>query len=82
MTIQQEATTLINAMSDDNVKVIVELLRRMIPSSSIATGEVKANQAGINTQKRRLGLAEGKFVIPDNIDACNDEIAQMFGVES
>jgi prevent-host-death family protein len=32
-------------------------------------------------QKRRgvlLGLAKGKFVIPDDIDRDNDEIAKMF----
>ena len=28
----------------------------------------------------RLGVAEGKFEIPDDIDFCNDEIAEMFGV--
>jgi len=26
----------------------------------------------------RLGLAKGKFVVPDNIDRDNDEIAKMF----
>ena len=30
--------------------------------------------------KRKLGIAAGKFKIPDNIDDCNDEIAEMFGV--
>jgi uncharacterized protein YlzI (FlbEa/FlbD family) len=29
---------------------------------------------------RRIGIAEGKFVVPDDIDECNDEIAEMFGV--
>lgn len=31
-------------------------------------------------EKRVLGIANGKYLIPDNIDECNDEIAQMFGV--
>lgn len=31
--------------------------------------------------KRTLGIANGKYVIPDDIDGCNDEIAEMFGVE-
>lgn len=31
--------------------------------------------------KRTLGIANGKYVIPDNIDGCNDEIAEMFGVK-
>ena len=32
--------------------------------------------------KRRLGLAKGKWEIPDDIDECNDEIAEMFGVDA
>lgn len=31
--------------------------------------------------KRRLGIANGKYVIPDDIDECNDEVAKMFGEE-
>ena len=31
--------------------------------------------------RRKLGLANGKYEIPDNIDECNDEIAEMFGVK-
>lgn len=32
--------------------------------------------------KRKVvaGLAKGLYQIPDNIDTCNDEIAEMFGV--
>lgn len=32
-----------------------------------------------NTSKR-IGVAEGKFVVPDDFDVCNDKIAEMFGV--
>ena len=32
-------------------------------------------------KKRTLGLANGKYAIPDDIDECNFEIAEMFGVE-
>lgn len=28
---------------------------------------------------KRIGVAEGKFVVPDDFDECNDEIAEMFG---
>ncbi len=31
-------------------------------------------------EKRTLGLADGKYLIPDSIDDCNDEIARMFRV--
>ena len=34
-----------------------------------------------NAGPRRLGIADGKFEIPDNIDVHNDEIAAMFGIE-
>lgn len=28
---------------------------------------------------RRLGVAKGRFVVPDDIDAHNDEVARLFG---
>ena len=28
--------------------------------------------------KKRIGIAEGKFVVPDDIDEQNDEIARLF----
>ncbi len=31
--------------------------------------------------KRRTGRAKGKFIIPDDWDTKNDEIAEMFGVK-
>lgn len=31
--------------------------------------------------KRKLGIADGQYVIPDDIDGSNDEIAEMFGVK-
>ena len=31
-------------------------------------------------EKRTLGIANGKYSIPDDIDECNGEIAEMFGV--
>lgn len=27
---------------------------------------------------KRIGIAEGRFVVPDDIDTCNDEIAELF----
>ena len=42
---------------------------------------IKLNSAKLQEQKNRVGVAKGKFVVPDDIDFCNDEIAQMFGAE-
>ena len=33
-----------------------------------------------NNSKRKLGIADGMYNIPDSIDDCKDEIARMFGV--
>ena len=77
MTIQQEAVSLINSMPEDSVTVIVELLRRMKHDSDLSDNVTQSTQ---RKNRRVLGLAEGKYSIPDDIDACNGEIAQMFGV--
>lgn len=29
---------------------------------------------------KRIGIAKGKFIVPDDIDEMNNEIASMFGV--
>lgn len=34
-----------------------------------------------STMSKRIGVAEGKFVVPDDFDDCNDEIAEIFGVK-
>ena len=35
----------------------------------------------VEATSKRIGVAEGKFVVPDDFDDCNDEIAEMFGVK-
>jgi hypothetical protein len=31
-----------------------------------------------NAKHKRLGVAKGQFEVPDDIDAHNDEVAQLF----
>ena len=31
-----------------------------------------------NAKQKRLGVAKGRFVVPDNIDTHNDEVEQLF----
>ena len=78
MTVQQEAIRMINSMPDDTVGILVEFLKRMMGNGS-PSDEHKAT-GDVQIPKRRLGIADGIYNIPDNIDACNDEIAKMFGV--
>lgn len=44
---------------------------KLVPMDSVAPGQ-------------RLGIAKGKFEVPDTIDAHNDEVARLFmgGVQS
>ena len=71
MTIQQEANLLINELPDDSVRILVELIRKLNPVSNVSAKK----------GKRTLGIANGKYTIPDDIDGCNDEIAEMLGVK-
>ena len=80
MTVQQEAISMINSMPDDTVGVLVELLKRMMANDSRFDAQRAAGNIQNNPHKRKLGIADGMYSIPDSIDACNDEIAQMFGV--
>ena len=36
----------------------------------------------VSSGKRKLGIADGKYQIPDDIDRHNDEIAEMFGYKN
>ncbi len=38
---------------------------KLVPITAVTTGQ-------------RIGVAKGVFVVPDNIDAFNDEVAQLF----
>ncbi|MBP5440886.1 MAG: DUF2281 domain-containing protein [Fibrobacter sp.] len=40
----------------------------------------KSLNVSVKRSVKKFGVAKGKFNIPDNIDFCNDEIAEMFGV--
>lgn len=35
----------------------------------------------VDATSKRIGVAEGKFVVPDDFDACNNEIEEMCGVK-
>ena len=70
--IQEQAVQMIEALPDDRVQIIIDVIKGF-------TQPIKINNS--NTQSRRIGIAKGKFIVPDDIDECNDEIAEMFGVD-
>jgi len=71
---------MINSMPDDAVSILVEFLKRMMAAGSYSDNPHVSGDTRIPQPRRKLGIANGMYNIPDNIDACNDEIAQMFGV--
>ena len=56
-------------LSDDNLIFLSDMIDRFM------------RPAQMKTASKRIGTAEGKFVVPDDFDACNDEIAEMFGLK-
>jgi hypothetical protein len=80
MTVRQEAIRMINSMPDDTVGVLVEFLKRMMANGSRFDDRQATGDMRIQSRKRKLGIADGMYNIPDSIDSCNDEIARMFGV--
>lgn len=55
-------------LSDDNLMFLSDMIDKFMKPAKVE-------------QSKRIGVAEGKFVVPDDFDACNDEIAEMFGVK-
>ena len=80
MTVQQEAIRMINSMPDDTVGILVEFLKRMMANDSHYDDRQASVEKPFSQRKIKLGIADGMYRIPDSIDACNDEIARMFGV--
>lgn len=72
------------ALSVMNIEEQISLisLNEQIALMAYLANAIKKNSAKLHEKKNscRLGVAKGKFSIPDDIDFCNNEIADMFGV--
>ena len=82
-TLQRQVIQSLNGLSDDNLKFLLDMIQRfMKPAES---GEKNLNKATMGRNSiRRIGSLEGQNLIDADydIDECNDEIAEMFGVMS
>lgn len=68
-----------------NFSKIIALLERKEESEVIVTREGKPVVKIVLYEEPKsfdsiIGIAEGKFVVPDNFDEPDDEIARMFGM--
>ena len=78
---------------DSELKEQAELLYKQLGTSFAEAVRIFARQSvedrampftmhlSSTTSKRTLGIANGKYKIPDNIDECNEEILELFGEE-
>lgn len=78
---------------DSELKEQAELLYKQLGTSFAEAVRIFAKQSvedrampftmhlSTSKPKRILGIANGKYVIPDNIDESNAEIAEIFGSE-
>ena len=67
---QEKAIQMITLLPDNRVDTLIEVMQGFLEPIS------NTRDSG----KSRIGAAKGKFVVPDDIDECNEEIARMFGV--
>ena len=87
----KEAT--LQVRMDAELKEQVEALYKAMGSSFAEAVRIFAKQSvaeqampfrvhiPTDNAKRELGVANGKYSIPDDIDSDNDKIAKMFGME-
>ena len=79
--LQREVIQSLDGLSDDNLSFLLEMIQRFMKSSE--KKEENVNELAINKKTvRRIGSLEGQDLIDADydIDECNDEIAEMFGV--
>ena len=81
----EKTIDLLEEMDDEQLQAIQTVAKILVFRKPKANNcySVDSQQSGdvrIQSPKRRLGIADGRYTIPDNIDVCNDEIAKMFGV--
>lgn len=68
--LEEQVMKKVVGLSDENLIFLSDMIDRFM----------KPNQ-NQEVKTRRIGVAKGKFVVPDDIDECNNEIANMFGVD-
>lgn len=82
----KEAT--LQVRMDSELKEQAELLYKQLGTSFAEAARIFARQSvedgampftmhlSSNTSKRKLGMANGKYIVPDDIDESNDERAE------
>lgn len=80
-TLQRQVIQSLDGLSDDNLVFLLDMIQRFMKPSE-AGGEDSDRLAIPGNGRRRIGSLEGQDLIDADydIDGCNGEIAEMFGV--
>ena len=80
-TLQNQITQSLEGLSDDSLRFILDMIQRFVRPTESKDNVVSNDTA--TGKKRRLGSMKGQKFIADghDIDECNDEIAELFGVD-
>ena len=79
--LQRQVIQSLNGLSDDNLRFLLEMIQRFMKPSE--NKEESVDKLVMNKNiVRRIGSLEGQDLIDADydIDECNDDIAEMFGV--
>ena len=77
-TLQNQVVQSIEGLSDEILEFILDMIQRFVKTAENQLMETTAQR-----KKRKLGILKGKKLIADgyDLDECNNEIAEMFGVD-
>ena len=79
--LQRQVIQSLDGLSEDNLSFLLEMIHRFMKPSE--NEEEHVDELAMNKKiVRRIGSLEGQDLIDVDydIDECNDEIAEMFGV--
>lgn len=82
-TLQRQVIQSLNGLSDDNLKFLLDMIQRFM--KPVEAGEKSLNRTTEDrSSMRRIGSLEGQNLIDEgyDIDECNSEVAELFGVMS
>ena len=77
-TLQNQVVQSIEGLSDDSLELILDMIQRFVKPAENQLMETTEQR-----KERKLGILKGKKLIADgyDLDECNNEIAEMFGVD-
>lgn len=79
-TLQRQVIQSLNGLSDDNLRFLLDIIQRFMKPGELR--EKNENQSAECRSSYRIGSLEGQDLIDADydIDECNNEIAEIFGV--